>query len=224
MLIHKSLTALLSLALCVACAVAPASRAAAQTGPPPPVPAPVRKPTPMPYKAVPGPRPAEGWLRYEFGASPFASVNLPERHETEIEFLPMGANDPASAYIFKGESDDGLYMLQIVENLPIAAERMSAKYKEGFYDGMLGGLANGLRQEMEKNGVMFKLEAGKSKPSKVGALDAREQDVTFGPLKGRVRVVVSGSRAFLILLMETGETFSDFGLAFLDSLEVRAAR
>lgn len=222
-MVLKCLAGLLALALCVASGVARPGRAAAQT--PTPTPPPVApKPPALPYKAVPGPRPAEGWQRYEFGASPFASVALPARHETHSEFLPVDANAAASAYSFSGETDDGLYMAYIVENLPVTAERMSEKFREGFYDGALDGLIGAMRKELEKNGVMFKLEMGRSKPVRVGRLEAREQDFTLGPLRGRARTVALGNRVFLVVLMETGETFSVPGLAFLDSLEIRAAR
>lgn len=227
---HPTLTRVLSLALCLCAfwAAAAPSRSLAQTQtgpPPPPSPTPAQKaPAPLPRKAVAGARVGQGWQRYEIGAPPVLSVDLPPKHVVETEMVTMGGSRSAPAYAYTGETDDGTYIAYFVENLPLDSARMPEGIKQSFYDGVWEGMAKGIKSGMEKNGLLIELVTGQSKMIKVGGLDAREQDFTLGPLKGRARVVLSGNRAFLVLLLELGDTISGTGLAFLDSLEVRAPR
>jgi hypothetical protein len=197
----------------------------AQTGPPAPAPTPVitapKPPAPPAVKVVAGARVPAGWQKYEFGQPRLFAVALPPKYEVETEMVKMAPKLFSPAYTYLGETDDGTYIAYYMENLPLDAARMPEKFKEGFYAGVWQGLVGGIQQEMEKNGVLLKLESGESRAAKVSGLDGREQDFTLGPVSGRVRMVLSGNRIFFALLMEDAETpFSATGLAFLDSLEV----
>lgn len=240
-MIYKRLTGILSNALCAAalcaalCAATPRAQGQAgpATNPPPPPPkvvlqveppaaAPTPKPPPPPpSKVVQGATVPAGWQKYEFGEPRLFSVALPAKHEVETEVVKLGPKLFAPGYTYSGETDDGTYIAYYMEKLPIDAARMPEKYKNDFYEGVWKGLVDGIRQEMEKNGILLQLESGESRPAKVSGLDARDQDFTLGPVGGRVRMVLSGSRIFLALLMEDSEKpVSAAGLAFLNSLEV----
>lgn len=235
-----SLTRVLSIALCAAALCAAPSRPSAQTrtgtpppvsdGPPPPSPSNYQppptpaKPTAPPRKVVPGFSAPAGWQRYEVGEPRLFAFNIPAEHEVETEAVRLGPGLVAHSYTYSGETDDGTYLAYYIEKLPIDAERMSEKYKTQFYAGVWQGLVGGIRQELEQNGLLLKFESGESRPAKVSGLDAREQDFTLGFIKGRARMVLSGSRVFLVLVMEDGEAgLSVTGLAFLNSLEVYPA-
>lgn len=222
-----SLTRVLSIALCAAALCAAPPHASAQTrpgtsAPPadgPPAPSPTPKPKAIPRKVVPG-APA-GWERYEFGEPRLFAIALPSKHEAETEFVALGGAQPSSAHTYSGETDDGNYIALVMENLPFDAARMPEKLKQDFYDGVWAGMVAGIKKDMEQNGVLLTLDPGTSKSAKVSGIDGREQEFKLGLLQGRARMVLSGSRIFLVLLMEDADAgLSPAGLAFLNSLEV----
>jgi hypothetical protein len=101
---------------------------------------------------------------------------------------------------------------------------MGEEYKQKFYEGSWQGFIQATKQELEKNGLLFKLETQEKRDVKISGLQGSEQDFLLGPLKGRARMVLSGQRAFMVIAMEMADSFSPEATAFLNSMEIYLQR
>jgi hypothetical protein len=199
------------------------SPAGAQGATPPPPPGAAQTAVKMPpSRTVEDASAPAGWKKYEFGATPLFTILLPAEHESAAVQVPMGGSDTATTYVYVGQGDSGVFMTMYVEDMPLIAERLSEEWKQNFYAGLWRGMVEGMRSEMEKNGVLFKIESGELKKTKISGHDGREQEFTFGPLKGLTRMVLVGRRAYVALSMVQPEKPLTEHTAFFDSFAIYA--
>jgi hypothetical protein len=184
--------------------------------------APVKMP---PVKALADSSAPKGWKKFQFGGEPVLfAIILPEKHDAAGEHIPMaGADKPATTYVYTGETESSVYMAMCVENLPFVGERMPEEIKQAFYDGMWKGMLEGMKSEMNRTGLLFKVVPGEMKKITVSGLDGRSQDFTFGPLNGHARMVMAGQRAYLALIMAPPDGGEERE-AFFNSFEIYAKR
>lgn len=195
--------------------------------------APARTPPPQaakgavkmpPVKASADSSAPKGWKKFQFGEPPLFGVFLPEKHEATGELIPMaGADKPASTYVYVGETETSVYMAMYAEDLPFVGERMPEEIKQSFYDGLWMGMLEGMKSEVEKSGLLFKIVSGEKKKITVSGLEGRSQDFTFGPLNGHARMVIAGQRAYLALIMAPPDGGGERE-AFFNSFEIYAKR
>lgn len=177
-----------------------------------------------PVKALADSSAPRGWKKFQYGEPPRFSILLPEKHEAAGELVPMaGADKPATTYVYTGETETSVYMAMYIEDLPFIGERMAENLKQAFYDGMWSGMLNGMKSEVEKNGLLFKITSGEKKQITVSGLEGRSQDFTFGPLNGHARMVITGQRAYMAVSMAPPDGGGERAV-FFNSFEIFAKR
>jgi hypothetical protein len=165
-----------------------------------------------------------GWKKFQFGEPALFGVILPEKHESIAELVPMaGAGQPATNYMYSGQTESSVYMAGYIENLPFIAERVPETFKQSFYDGMWRGMLQGMKSALERNGVLFDVVSGEKKNITISGLAGRSQDFTFGPLNGHARIVIAGRRAFMAMSMAPPDGGSEREL-FFKSFEIYTKR
>ena len=195
---------------------APVATLAQRAGPPPAPP----PPTAPSYRVTNEATAPAGWKRYEFGASPVISVLLPGVPEEFTEQKPLGGAKPSTMRFFTSGTDTAVYAAYYAEDLPFVAERMPQKFKESFYDGMLQGFINGVKEGLSESGLLFDVKAGARREMKFAGLDAVDFDFTFGPMLGMGRMAISGQRAYMAISMWTEETPQSERAAFFNSFRI----
>ena len=165
-----------------------------------------------------------GWQKYQFGAEPLFSVLLPVKYEASAEVVEMGGETPTISYTYIAETDTSIYLALLTDNMPVIAERLPDNMKQRFFEGMWRGFVEGMRSEMAKNGMLFKITAGELKKATVSGLEGREQEFTLGPLIGRARMAISGRRAYVAVVLGEADKDAAARARFLNSLEVHAQR
>lgn len=179
----------------------------------------------LPVKALADSSAPKGWKKLQFGGKPVLfAIILPEKHEATGELIPMaGADKPATTYIYAGETETSVYMAMCVENLPFIGERMPEEIKQAFYDGLWKGMLEGMKSELNRSGLLFKVVPGEMKKTTVSGLEGRSQDFTFGPLNGHARMVMAGQRAYVAVIMAPPDGGEERE-AFFNSFEIYAKR
>lgn len=165
-----------------------------------------------------------GWNTFAPAGRDF-SILLPGKPEESVARTPVSSGIALTTHAYTVTTDGGVYLVAVMSDLPLVAEKMSDAYKESFYDGMWKGMAEGIREELEKNGLTMKLEVGEHRSAIVGGLQGREQDFTVGPLGGRTQMALTGGRAYLTMAFWTDETKTESErAAFFDSFQIGAKR
>ena len=167
----------------------------------------------------------KGWKKFQFGTQPLLfSILFPEKHDATSEIVPMpGSDHPATSYIYAAETETSVYMAMCVEDLPFIGERMPEKIKQAFYEGIWLGMLEGMKQELDKSGLLFKIVSGEMEKITLSGLEGRSQDFTFGPLNGHTRMVIAGQRAYVAVMMAPPDGGSERE-AFFNSFEIHAKR
>lgn len=210
-LIIKTLLAAVVL-LHAASAVAQSARQ--NQGPPPPPKAPA-------YRIVTEASAPKGWKRYEFGVTvPVVGVLLPSIPEETIERKSFGGPKPSTMYTYTSESEDAVYAVFYAEDMPFVAERMPEDFKQSFYKGMLEGFINGIKKGISQSGLLFEVEVGEQRKTKIEGLDGAEMDFSFGPMKGLARLTISGQRAYMAFAMWMEETPQSERSTFFNSFRI----
>lgn len=164
-----------------------------------------------------------GWNMFSPAGNAF-SVLLPGKPEETTDRTSVSSGIVVSTHAYTVTTDGGVYLVAVMNDLPLVAEKMSDVYRQSFYDGMWKGMAEGIREELEKNGLTMKLEAGVQRNAVVGGLQGREQDFTVGPLMGRAQMALTGQRAYLTMAFWTDEKTAGERAAFFNSFRVGARR
>ncbi|HEX8745919.1 MAG TPA: hypothetical protein VF717_01905, partial [Pyrinomonadaceae bacterium] len=150
-------------------------------GPPPPPKAPA-------YRIASDASAPAGWNRYEFGAGPVVSALLPSRPEEFKEIKSLGASKPSTMYTYISDAEGAVYGVYYGEDMPFIAERMPESFRQGFYEGMLKGFIEGVKQGLAASGLLFEVNVGSRRQTKVDGLDGNEFDFGFGPMSGLARM------------------------------------
>lgn len=165
-----------------------------------------------------------GWKNFTPAGNAF-SVLLPSKPEETVARTPISSGIALTTHAYTVTTDNGVYLVAVMDDLPLVAEKMSDTYKQSFYDGMWKGMAEGIREELEKNGLTMKLEPGAQRNAVVGGIQGREQDFTVGPLGGRTQMALSGQRAYLTMAFWTDEQKTESErTAFFNSFKVAERR
>ncbi|MGB9178862.1 MAG: hypothetical protein WCB68_06385 [Pyrinomonadaceae bacterium] len=165
-----------------------------------------------------------GWNKFAPAGNAF-SVLLPSKPEESVARTPVSAGITLTTHAYTVTTDDGVYLVAVMSDLPLVAEKMTDAYKQSFYDGMWKGMAEGIREELEKNGLVIKLETGAQRSVVVGGLQGREQDFTVGSLGGRTQMALTGQRAYLTMAFWTNEEKTAVErAAFFNSFQIGTRR
>jgi hypothetical protein len=143
--------------------------------------------------------------------------------EASSEKIPMGALPPATQHMFTSSDDKGVYVVGYLEGLP-AALTANPGIRESFFNGLWKGLAEGMSNELKKNGIASDVVAKPLRVLTVSGHKAQVQDFTVGSFAGTARAVLSGGNSYLLVHISFADTINASGNAFIDSFELRPKR
>ncbi|HEX8098308.1 MAG TPA: hypothetical protein VF507_09740, partial [Pyrinomonadaceae bacterium] len=190
-----------------------------------PKPSPSKPATPYP-DPYPAPAAREvvpaGWKRFSPTAGVF-SVLLPGQPEEAVSRTQVFSGTVLTSHAYTASTPGAGYMVAYMTDLPVVAERMPDNFKQQFYDGMWSGMAEGIRKEMEKRGLLFKVQAGPSRRVSVGGVEGRDQFFTIGPLRGRAQMALTGRLAFITFAFWSDDKSTAERIAFFGSFRIRPA-
>lgn len=166
-----------------------------------------------------------GWKRYEihYAGGGVMRVVLPGQPEVSSDKIPMGKLRPATQHIFTTADDKGVYVVGYIEGLP-AALTADPGIRASFFNGLWKGMAEGMSNELKKNGVASEVVAKPLREVRVSGQQAQVQDFTVGKLAGSARAVLTGANSYLLVHISFADTINDSGNAFINSFELRPRR
>ena len=223
--VRLSLREILLTAFCLmSLSLAAQAQSSGQTTAPSPLPPPVAVQKPITVKAVEDASAPAGWKRYEIGDGPLLSVLLPHQPEEHTSQEELGGEKPSTMRIYSATAGGVIYSALYAEDLPFIAERMPETYKQAFFEGMWKGFVQGMREGMEKNGVLFKVTPLSQRPVTISGLKGSEQEFILGPMQGRAQIAMAGQRAFMLLAFWMDDKTTSERTAFFNSFQIGPGR
>ncbi|MGA9995240.1 MAG: hypothetical protein WBP93_07500, partial [Pyrinomonadaceae bacterium] len=73
-----------------------------------------------------------GWNKFAPAGNAF-SVLLPSKPEESVARTPVSAGITLTTHAYTVTTDDGVYLVAVMSDLPLVAEKMSDAYKQSFY-------------------------------------------------------------------------------------------
>ncbi len=195
------------------------ARAAAR----PPVPPTDVKVTPLPATAVVDKLAPAGWTRYEIGRPARFSLILPAAPQTDAARMEAAPGLKVTAHTYVRGTDAGFYGATYIDDLPASVGTWTAANKKIFFDSFIKGFAEGFQAGL-KGTTPEQLEMQEQRAATANGLAGYEQDFTFGPLSGRVRVVFDGRRAYAMMAFINAVTSAAERQTFFDSFRLGGKR
>ena len=214
---------LLSLSLvCALTACAPHARAQGAKGNAAAPAANSAKPESLPARPVADKLAPAGWTRYEIGRPMQFSLILPGEPlvSTERMVFSPTLTVTVSNYISLGES--GLYGAIHMSDLPV--ELMNEAFKRTYFESFIKGFARGFEAGMSRGDSTAQMQLLELRAATAAGLAGYEQDLAFDKMKGRVRLVYDGARAYAVLSFWSDPAMDADRAAFFKSLRVGRRR
>jgi len=147
---------------------------------------------------------------------------LPKDPTVEVSKSRISESVEVTTDSYTAANDDGVFVVAYVKDLPLEGAKMSESFRQSFYDEMWKGMAEGIRVELEKNGMNFKVDSvGGPRKLVISSYDGREQDFTIGPLQGRAQMILGGQHAYILLTVLAGENAIALRDAFFNSFQIK---
>ncbi len=147
---------------------------------------------------------------------------MPKRPTAEVSKSTISESVEVTTDAYTASNEDGVFVVAYVKDLPLEAAKMSEANRQSFYEGMWRGMAEGIRVELEKNGLTFKVELlGAPEKPKVSGFAGRGQNFTIGPLQGKAQMVLLGQHAYILLSVLADEKAIAHRNVFFDSFEIK---
>jgi hypothetical protein len=183
--------------------------------PPPLVQAP---PPPLPVKPVADTLAPAGWMRYEVGEPALFSLLLPVAPSASAERMSLMPGVQATVRTYLSPTDSGLYGATYLDDLP--ASMMDETAKRSFFEGFVSGFAEGFEEGMKTQGSTGKVQMLEQRRTTIGGLAGYEQEFSFDKLRGRVRLVFDGGRAYAVMAFWNGLSPDSERSTFFESLKI----
>ncbi len=162
-----------------------------------------------------------GWLRFSPPSTAFTVV-LPKEPTIEVSKSSISDSVQITTNSYTAANDHGVFVVAYVKDLPLEGAKISESFRQTFYDGMWKGMAEGIRVELEKNGLNFKVDAvGGLRKLVINSYDGREQDFTIGPLQGRAQMILGGQHAYILVTVLANDNANPFRDAFFNSFQIK---
>jgi hypothetical protein len=145
----------------------------------------------------------KGWVVHKPAAGLF-SISMPNQPKVNTENMGGEAAGIKTTY-HTSESDDAIAIIADMHNLPLQADRMSAKDTNEIFDNFRTGLTEGFQESFAKSGLKMDVKFEESKSITFGGLKGIDQNVTIGTFKARTRMLLAKDHIYLMFVMGLGD-------------------
>ena len=164
-----------------------------------------------------------GWQVYNLGSKDTFKVAMPAKPGVESQSIKTGDSTAKVSY-YTASSNDILTVIADISNLPLTADRMSEDTKLYLFKKVREGLVEGMRSELDKNGVKTEIKFGTQKNVTVKGASGYEQDMNVGPFAGRARMLSVKDHIYIFFTLLLEESQESLMGGFLDSFEYTGAK
>lgn len=180
------------------------------------------EPVPLAARPVVDKLAPAGWTRYEIGSPMRFSLLLPGEPSGSQERMNLSPTLSVMVRNYMSLGNSGLYGATYIDNLP--AEIMNAAMKRTFFEAFVKGFAEGFQTTMNSRGASEQVTMLEHRTATAAGLAGYEQDFAYDKMKGRVRLVYDGERAYAVLSFWSDPATDADRIMFFNSLRVSRRR
>jgi hypothetical protein len=156
------------------------------------------------------------WIEQEFDSGAM-SISSP----TKLTIVDTSDSDNANVknYTYVGSASATIFVVQY-SVLKEDTDEWSTSARSVFYDTVWGSVQPGLDATFKKQDPSLNVELSEKRAAKLGANNGMEFLFTVGKLKGSMRIIAKGHRAYCALILAPPDLYTTWSTRFFDSCKV----
>jgi hypothetical protein len=156
------------------------------------------------------------WIGQEFDAGAM-SISCPAK----LAIVDTADADNASVknYTYVGSASATVFVVQY-SVLKDDTDQWSSSARSIFYDAVWGSVQPGLDATFKKQDPSLSVDLTEKRAARLGTNNGMEFLFAVGKLKGSMRIIAKGHRAYCALILAPPDLYTDWSARFFDSCKV----